>query len=282
MTPQKNQNSLLPQEIERYYDQGREATRLASAAGELEFVRTQTIILHYIPSPPAFVLDVGGGPGAYACWLARQGYAVHLVDPMPLHLEQAKQASQEQPETPIQSIALGDARELDHSDGSFDVVLLLGPLYHLTQRDDRITALCEAFRVLKPGGVLFAVGISRFASTLQGLIDGYFYADASFMDIAQQDLIDGQHRNPSNTPRYFTTAFFHHPAELQNELGEAGFRVEEVLAIEGAAVFLQDLEARWSDPLHRKQLLQTIAWLEDEPLILGATGHLAAIGIKSS
>jgi ubiquinone/menaquinone biosynthesis C-methylase UbiE len=282
MKSEEDQPSLLPKEIHSYYGQGREAGRLTSAAGELEFVRTQAIILRYIPPPPAVVLDVGGGPGAYACWLARQSYAVHLIDPMPLHLEQAKQASQEQPEMPIQSIALGDARKLDHSDGSVDVVLLLGPLYHLTQHLDRMKALREAFRVLKPGGALFAVGISRFASTLQGLIDGYFYADASFMDIAQQDLVDGQHRNPSNTPRYFTTAFFHHPAELQDELQEAQFRVEKILAVEGAAVFLQDLEARWSDPLHRKQLLQTIAWLEDEPALLGATGHLAAIGIKSA
>ena len=75
---------------------------------------------------------------------------------------------------PIQSISLGDARNLEWGDGSVDVVLLLGPLYHLPVRSDRIAALSEAFRVLKPGGLLFAVGISRFASTLSGLIDGFF------------------------------------------------------------------------------------------------------------
>jgi ubiquinone/menaquinone biosynthesis C-methylase UbiE len=282
MNPEENQNSLLPQDIERYYGQGLEAGRLDSPAGQLEFVRTQDILRRYIPSPPAIVLDVGGGPGAYACWLARQGYTVHLIDPMPLHLEQAQQASQEQPETPLQSITLGDARDLQHPDGSADVVLLLGPLYHLTQRADRMTALREALRVLKPGGVLLAVAISRFASTFQGLVDDYFYKYQGFMRIAHQDLLDGQHRNPSHTPHYFTTAFFHHPDQLQDELQEAGFRVENLLAVEGAAVFLQDLPQRWSDPVHRKQLLETVGWLEDEPSLLGATGHLAAIGIKSN
>jgi ubiquinone/menaquinone biosynthesis C-methylase UbiE len=266
--------------IRRYYEKGLEAQRLTSALGELEYVRTQEIISRFLPAPPAVVLDVGGGPGAYACWLAQAGYEVHLIDPIPLHIEQARQASQNQPGFPISSIARGDARMLNFPDGSADVVLLLGPLYHLTERQDRILALEEGYRVLKQGGILVAVGISRFASTLSGLIDGYF-EDPDFFAIARRDIEEGQHRNPTDKHRYFTTAFFHHPNELRAELQEVGLSVEGVLAIEGAAVFLQDLEDQWRDPVRQNRILEVIRRLENEPSVIGVTGHIIAIGSQT-
>ena len=84
-------------EIVDYYEKGLEEARLSGGAeGALEFVRTQEIIRRYIPKVPAVVLDVGGGPGAYAAWLAGEGYQVHLIDPVPLHLEQARDVSESQ------------------------------------------------------------------------------------------------------------------------------------------------------------------------------------------
>lgn len=281
MKSKEDHQGSLPDEIQRYYEMGLEESRLSGAAGELEFARTQEIIGRYLPTPPSVVLDVGGGPGGYACWLAKEGFDVHLIDPVPLHLEQAKQASDRQPEAPIMSINLGDARQLEFPDDYADVVLLLGPLYHLTARSDRISALRESYRVLKHLGLLIAVGISRFASTYAGLIDGYF-EDADFVRIARRDLTDGQHRNPTIKPSYFTTAFFHHPIELEQEVKEAGFSVEKLLAIEGAAVFLQDLEEQWNDLARRELILEALRWLEGEPSIIGVTGHLAAIGRKQT
>ncbi len=279
MKNKENQQRSLAEEITLYYEMGLEAQRLSGAGGELEFVRTKEIISRHMPGLPAVVLDVGGGPGAYACWLAQEGYEVHLTDPISLHLEQARQASQHQPESPIRSITLGDARKLDHPDGFADVVLLLGPLYHLTERLDRISALQEAYRVLKQAGLLIVVGISRFASTFAGLIDGCF-EDADFVNIARRDVVEGQHRNPTGKANYFTTAFFHHPDELRGEVQEAGFAVKEVLAIEGAAVFLQDLDEQWSDPVRKQRILEAVRWLENEPSVMGVTGHIIAIASK--
>jgi ubiquinone/menaquinone biosynthesis C-methylase UbiE len=269
----------LPQEVSRYYARGQEGDRLAGAEGELEFVRTQEILGRYLPDPPATILDVGGGPGAYATWLAKKGYEVHLLDPVPLHVEQARQASQNQSETPIASINLGEARKLSQADGSIDVVLLLGPLYHLMDAVDRKVAIGEAYRVLKPGGLMAAAGISRFASALAGLIDDHL-EDAEFRRIVQRDLTDGQHRNPTEKPSYFTTAFFHHPQELKAEVEEAGFVVEAIVAIEGVGVFLGDLEARMQDQPRRKLLLDALRWLEADSSVIGITGHLLAIGVK--
>src|SRR5436309_942768 len=82
-------------------------------------------------------------------WLAARGYAVHLVDAVPLHVEQARQAGQAQPDHPLAGLAVGDARRLDWADAAVDAVLLLGPLYHLTAREDRVQALRESRRVLR-------------------------------------------------------------------------------------------------------------------------------------
>jgi ubiquinone/menaquinone biosynthesis C-methylase UbiE len=269
----------LPHEVKRYYEEGLETQRLSGALGELELLRTKEIIGRYLPDPPVTILDVGGGPGVYACWLARNGHEVHLIDPVPLHVEQARQASEGQPEFPITSIRLGDARKLDQPDTSVDVVLMFGPLYHLTDRGDRILALREAYRLLKESGRIFAVGISRFASALDGLARGLL-SDPAFIRIVQRDLLNGQHRNPTNELSYFTTAFFHHPDELTAEITEAGFQLEEILPIEGPAALLQDLDERWDDKDQRVQILNALRWLEDDPSILGITGHLLAIARK--
>ncbi len=163
---------LLP-EAAQHYDEAREAGRLESGTNRIELARTQELTARYAPPPPAIVYDVGGGPGMYALWLARRGYAVHLVDAHPLHVEQAQRASAAQPETPLASASQGDARRLEFADDSADVVLLLGPLYHLTERSDRVTALREAKRVVRPSGVVLAAVISRFASALDGMRQGF-------------------------------------------------------------------------------------------------------------
>jgi ubiquinone/menaquinone biosynthesis C-methylase UbiE len=152
------------QEISSHYESGYEAQRLAQGTSRLELARTQELLERYLPPRPAVVLDVGGGPGVYAFWLAQKGYTVHLLDAMPVHIEQARAAS-EHSATPLASLRVGDARELPFADASADLVLMLGPLYHLTERDDRIHALREGQRVLRAGGRLVAAAISRFTST---------------------------------------------------------------------------------------------------------------------
>jgi ubiquinone/menaquinone biosynthesis C-methylase UbiE len=232
MSPPTESGSSLPPEIDSHYAAGLEAGRLASGSGRLELARTQEIVRRFLPPLPAVVADVGGGPGVYACWLAGLGYEVHLYDPVPLHVAQAEAASRAQPTHPLASFAVGDALALGRPDESTDVVLLLGPLYHLTVRADRLTALKEARRVLRPSGTLVAAAISRFASALDGLRSGYL-DDPAFAAIALRDLVDGQHRNPTGHPAYFTTAFFHHPGELRQEVQDAGFTGVQLLAVEG-------------------------------------------------
>lgn len=281
MTERDEQRQPTVPEISGYYDQGAEQDRLQGGRSRLERARTQEILRRRLPPAPAVILDVGGGPGVYAFWLAGLGYEVHLRDAMPLHIEQARQAAHDQPDHPLASAEVGDARQLDRPDATADVVLLMGPLYHLTERADRLLALREARRVVKPDGLIFAVGISRFTSLCDGLMSGYL-DDPAFRAIVEEDLRSGQHRNPSSHAGYFTTAYFHHPDELQAEVREAGLAIEEIVGIEGPSWWLiSDFASWWDDSERRERLLAASRAVEHEPTLLGLGPHLMVVARKS-
>lgn len=259
----------IPEEVIAHYGLGAERARLASGPGRVERARTEEVLARWLPPPPARVLDVGGGPGTYVPWLAGRGYEVHLVDPVPLHVEQAREAG-------AVTARLGDARRLDDPDAGFDVALLLGPLYHITERAARVAALAEARRVVREGGVVAAAAISRFASLLDGLFRGAL-DDPAFASIVEHDLVDGQHRNPTPRPEWFTTAFFHHPEELKAEVAAAGLALEELVGLEGPAWLLPDLEGRWAEAGRRERILGAARAVEREPSLLGLSAHLLAV-----
>lgn len=276
------QQATVPAEIISYYNMGKEAGRLIQGAGKLEFARTQELIRRHIALAPATVLDVGGGAGVYAFWLAELGYEVHLIDAVPLHIEQA-QTIQQTATNRLASANVGDARQLMQADNSVDAVLMLGPLYHLTERADRVKALREAYRVLKPGGVLFAAAISRYASFLDGLNKG-FLSNPVFLKIVEEDLQSGQHRGTTSDSAhtFFTTSFFHHPHELADELNAASFDQIQVVAIEGLGWLACDFDALWENEAHQEAILQFIGSVETEPTLIGASSHLMGIGRKAN
>ena len=269
------QSSSLPREIEAHYLETREYERLSGAHGELERLRTLEILARVLPPAPALIFDIGGAAGAYAFPLSERGYVVHLVDPVDIHLEQARARSTSSGIW-LGSITKGDARCLTASSNSTDAVLLLGPLYHLVERADRLIALREARRILKPRGVLIAAAISRFASLIDGLARGFF-SDPEFRKIVAGDLATGQHRNPTNQAAYFTTAYFHRPEELAAEVHESNFADIQILAVEGPVWSTAHLAKAWDDPAQRKSLMEFLALVEREPSAHGASAHLVAV-----
>jgi SAM-dependent methyltransferase len=264
--------------IAEFYRQAPEEDRLDQGPFLLEALRTRELIQRYSPPPPATVVDIGGAAGAYALWLADAGYAVHLLDAAPRLVAEARRRSAAR-SRPLASCDVGDARATTLPDSIADVVLLLGPLYHLTTAEDRGRALREAARVLKPGGHLFAAAISRWASALDGLVRDLFQ-DPAFAAIVEQDMRDGQHRNTTGRLDYFTTAYFHRPEDLRAEALGAGLSVDGVFGIEGPGWLLSDVSVRLEDPRRRDDLLRIARLFESEPSLLGASAHLLLAGRK--
>ena len=229
---------------------------------------------------PATILEVGGGTGTYAAWLGRRGHAVHLIEPSPRLVEIARRRSGRARKVPLFRCLQGDARALAFPDSRAEAVLLFGPLYHLTEKRDRLRALAEARRVLKKGGLLFCAAISRFASAIDGL-SREFVRDPVFMRIIDRDLTDGRHRNPTGRPEYFTDAYFHEPSLLRREVESARFDTRQVFAVEGLGVLLRDFDRLWAERRLRPKILSLVERTESEPSILGISPHLLAVARKT-
>ncbi len=266
--------------ITDFYQRAPEEDRLEQGPFLLEALRTRELIQRYAPTAPATVIDIGGAAGAYALWLAEAGYTVHLLDAAPRLVAEARRRSATR-SRPLASCDVGDARTTKFADGTADMVLCLGPLYHLPTTADRHSALVEAARVLKPGGRLFAAAISRWASALDGLARDLFQ-DPQFAAIVERDVREGQHRNPTGRLDYFTTAFFHRPEDLRAEVLEAGLLVDGIFGIEGPGWLLPDVNVRLEDARRRADLLRVARVFESEPSILGISAHLLLVGRKPS
>jgi len=267
--------SMVDAEILAYYSRGLERDRLASGRQRIEFLRIWDLLERCLPAAPATVVDVGGGAGVYAIPLASAGYEVHLVDPVPLHVEQAAAAAR-QAGTPLASISAGDARDLPVADDSADTVLLLGPLYHLTSREDRIAALREARRILRPGAIVVAKALSRFYPVFEELAGGIPTSPEGLAGTARF-LADGQYRNPGGDPAYFTTSYFHRPEELADELKDAGLELRQLVAASGSVKLLRGLSQLLDIPEARDHLLSVLRLLEAEPSLLGISQNFVAI-----
>src|SRR5580698_5098114 len=208
-------------ELRAHYELGEERDRLAAGHGVLEFVRTTEIVLRHLPPAPARVADVGGGPGRYALWLAGLGYRVEHRDLMPLHVRQVEDDAAARGFR--LRTAVGDARDQDLGDASVDAVLLLGPLYHLRQRADRIRALAEARRIVRPGGPVFAAAISRWAPRLDGILSHRIYQQYPKI-VEWCDAMERTGDLPVVSPDGFG-GYCHRPAQLRAELRAAGLEV---------------------------------------------------------
>ncbi|MFE0465245.1 class I SAM-dependent methyltransferase [Kitasatospora sp. NPDC058965] len=265
-------NSLAP-EVLAYYSRGEEAGRLLRGHNRLELWRTQDVlrrVLDGLGPGPHRVLDVGGGAGVHAAWLAGDGHRVTLVDPVPLHVEQASRLAGV-------TATLGDARELAAPDASFDAVLLLGPLYHLPERADRLRALAEARRVVRPGGAVVAATINRFAGLHDTMRSGAYFEPANRR--ATDACVAGGTLRPASGQNLFTTAYFHLAAEVPVEFAEAGLAPGGQYGLEGAA-WLLGLDGRLDDPEQRAVVLAALRAAESEPSLLGVSGHLLTVGTR--
>ena len=265
--------ALDPRVASRYdvYD---EDERLWTAGrGELIRHRTWDIFARYLPAAGQ-LLDVGGGPGTHAAHLATRGYDVTLVEPIARHLVTAARRAEAQHEHRFGVVA-GEARRLPMPDESVDIVVLMGPLYHLVERVDRDRALREAARVLRPGGRVLVEAISRYAWVLDATVKDVL-ATPGIWDNFSWNL-RGFSQDPADTRTGEFWAYFHLPDELHAELADAGLVEIELTGVEVFGRLLGDIENRMTNP---EQLLRAIRLLEHEPSLLGVSAHIIATATR--
>lgn len=261
------------EDVIAYYGGNVEADRLAQGAGVIELERTKELIARFL-EPGSTIADVGGAVGHYAEWLVEIGHTVELVDPVPLHVELARERAGDPPRF---GVRLGDARALPFSDDSFDAVLLLGPLYHLGEAHDRAQALREAVRICRPGGVVVAAAISRLAPLLEMLRRSRF--DEGLTN-ALEETATGRRVAAERRTAPFPDAYFHLPRELDDELSASGLRVDGVYGVEGPGWLLARPDDPWDDSDLWERILAVARVCEGDPQLGVVSAHLLAIGVK--
>jgi ubiquinone/menaquinone biosynthesis C-methylase UbiE len=258
----------------------REWERLERPAdGAVEFAVTTDTLGRYLPAGSR-IIDVGGGPGRYAIWLAQRGNTVTLVDLSPELLTIARARVHEAGvEDRVTEIVEADACDLSRwENGSFDAALSLGPFYHLPAPADRISAARELARVLRPGGHLFVAVMPRLAflrRTMAVPEERHHLLDAAWM---RRLLDDGVFVN--EVAGRFSLGYGVRPGEIERLLESQGFVTVDVRSVEslsagvpGAVGDILEGNGALSDVV--KRLMIDFA---ADKTVLGGAGHLLYVG----
>ncbi|GAA1645083.1 class I SAM-dependent methyltransferase [Actinoplanes couchii] len=251
----------------------RELGRLETAEGRVEFALTTRLLDARLPTEGR-VLDIGGGPGRYAAWLAGRGLRVTLADLSPNLLELAAEHLTETGTTGVDEIVQADVRDLSRwPDATFAATLALGPFYHLPDEADRRRAVDEIVRVTAPGGLVAIALIPRWIllrRTLSIPDERYRLADPEFVDAL---LTRGEFTNPIAgrfTGGYGADTAFDPPG------------LERILlaSTHGFATGLESQldELRIDDPTTHEATLDILTRTATDPALLGTAGHLLYLG----
>ena len=263
-------------DISAYYNSDPEREHFRLERHQLEHDLTWRYLDQYLPADGS-ILEIGAATGRYTLELAQRGYRVTAVDFSASLLEECKKrVTAEGLETKVQFV-LADARDLTNvTEGDFDVVLLMGPLYHLIAESDRKQVLREAFGRLREGGLLFSSFISRFG-IMGDLVRDY---PGWIEDEAEVRSLLKRGHSPEEYPRGGFRGYFVRAAEIAPLHESLGFQTLLVAGVE--PVISADDESY--NKLHGKQRelwLDLFYRVSTEETIIGASRHLLYIGRKN-
>jgi len=271
------------------YNAGIEKDRLRTGMGIIEFERTKEILVEKLPKAPAVIYDIGGGYGEYAWWLASLGYEVHLFDISETNIKMSEDLKHEYPNVQLESAEVCDARSIPRKSKSADAVLLMGPLYSITEYEERILAIKESYRLLKDNGVLFTAALTPYGGLLHRITVYRNFDDNKACELDDPDvismferaLIDGTYINPERkVARGLGSSHLHTAKELKEELLCGGFKTESVHGVMGGAWLAPNLDGLLANSETKEVLLKTVRMLDTHEEIIGLSGHLLAVSRK--
>ncbi len=277
LTGRRINMKTIDNEVLAGYNAGIEKGRLHRGLGLIEFERTKEILLESLPPAPAVIYDIGGGYGEYSYWLASLGYEVYLYDIAEGNIRMAKELGEEL-NISLKCAETADARSINRPDNSADAILLLGPLYHIVDYEERILCLKECYRLLKPNGLLFTANITCYSTTLKytaqydkkPLID-----NPVFFEMLENTVKTGIH-----TKKPMGLAYFHKPDEIRGEIEAAGFGNVDIRGVIGPCWLIRNIDEAWKDSIKREAIMKVVRLLEKEESLMGLSTHLLSVSTK--
>ncbi|MDA0120880.1 class I SAM-dependent methyltransferase [Vibrio sp. T11.5] len=270
------QEEVVQEEYMEYYAKFDEEKRLISQnITRIEFDTTLSVLGAYI-APECHVTELGAATGRYSLHYAQLGMSVTAVELVPELVEQLKDNATRR----SLNLSVYEANAMDVSfieDGSQDVVLILGPLYHIQSKSDREAVLREANRILKPNGVVAIAYISRFfVSGLLAKMSSDLVSPAVLSELKESGLVTSPDVDP-----FFRTGYFAEPSEIESIATQSGFCVEKHIATDGFVRFIGHEVNHLNEQQYQAWLsyhLSTCA----EPSLLGSSNHGLVIAKKCS
>ena len=267
--------------IRTYYDVKDEWARLEVPGGRLEFELTMAIINAHLPQNVE-ILDLGGGPGRYSIELAKMGHTLHLADLSQRNLDVAKERIAQLGVDNIKSVIQVNAINLSvYANESFDAVLLLGPLYHLTDESERLACIKEVKRVLKPQGVVFAAFIPFLSGAIGVVARMFLTPDQVGVETLSRVFNQGVFHN--NTHQGFQEAYFPRSEEVVSMFGTNGFSKVLLRSVRGWGATMEEQIFKLKEENHEKYLavMDLLSKTADDSSVIDMCNHAIYIGQKS-
>ncbi len=261
-------------EVVKSYQNYREEDRLTTNnARKIEFIITKRVFEEHFPKKGQ-ILDVAAGTGIYSFLLDEKGYDVTALDITPRHIELINKHKNEVGSNI--NTGVNDASNLkQYEDETFDIVLCMGPLYHIIDTAIREKCINECNRVLKKGGILVVSYINRFSA-----FPYVSFQDTKYMDISLgKQLVETGVLKSDDELCFWTDTYYHTPQEIEEIFNKLNYKVIDHLSPDGITPFHKNLVDKFSDE-------EFNTWCEyqymtcREKSILGAGNHGLILGVK--
>jgi 2-polyprenyl-3-methyl-5-hydroxy-6-metoxy-1,4-benzoquinol methylase len=264
--------------IEKYYNDNVEAEWNRFERHPIEFEITKRILSGNLPQPPARIIDIGGGPGRYSIWLAGQGYDVSLFDLAQANIDYAQKMA-DRANVRLREHITGNALHLSQyvENDTYDCALLMGPLYHLIEEEDRASVIRQTLACLKQGGSLISSFISGYAPIIDILKN---YPDKMNGNIQEYlaYLEDGRNIVSDDNPG-FTTAYFMDPKKIDAFMNNFNITKKGLFTVESILGPYENL-LKSADTHTFDSCVELAMHFVEDPSCRACGEHLLYIGIK--